>query len=76
LIRLGDKTGQAGDEGWRAALADAMPHAVATRDGLRIDAIRLCAMASARLGRWPESLRYWNALCDEEPSAFNSLQTR
>lgn len=57
------------------ALAGAMPHATATQDGLRIDAIRLCAMASARLGRWAESLRYWNALCDEEPSAFNALQT-
>lgn len=57
------------------ALAGAMPHAAATQDGLRIDAIRLCAMASARLGRWAESLRYWNALCDEEPSAFNALQT-
>lgn len=57
------------------ALAGAMPHTAATHDGLRIDAIRLCAMASARLGRWAESLRYWNALCDEEPSAFNALQT-
>ncbi|GEM_PF-1081128 len=57
------------------ALAGALPHAAATQDGLRIDAIRLCAMASARLGRWAESLRYWNALCDEEPSAFNALQT-
>ncbi len=57
------------------ALAGAMPHAAATHDGLRIDAIRLCAMASARLGRWAESQRYWHALCDEEPSAFNALQT-
>ncbi|RNF29304.1 hypothetical protein NM04_18645 [Massilia aurea] len=57
------------------ALAGAMPHAAATQDGLRIDAIRLCAMASARLGRWAESQRYWHALCDEEPSAFNALQT-
>lgn len=57
------------------ALAGAMPHAAATQDGLRIDAVRLCAMACARLGRWAESLRYWNALCDEEPSAFNALQT-
>jgi hypothetical protein len=57
------------------ALAGAMPHIAATQDGLRIDAIRLCATASAHLGRWDESLRYWNALCDEEPSAFNALQT-
>ncbi|WP_227495421.1 hypothetical protein, partial [Pseudomonas aeruginosa] len=39
------------------ALAGALPHAAATQDGLRIDAIRLCALASARLGRWAESLR-------------------
>ncbi|MDY0963262.1 hypothetical protein [Massilia sp. CFBP9026] len=57
------------------ALAGAMPHAAATQDGLRIHAIRLCAMASARLGRWAESQRYWHALCHEEPGAFNALQT-
>ena len=57
------------------ALAGAIPHLSATQDGLRIDAIRLCAMASARLGRWADALRCWNALCDEEPSAFNALQT-
>lgn len=57
------------------ALAGAQPHTAATDDQLRIDAIRLCAMVNARLKRWAESLRYWNALCDEEPSAFNALQT-
>ncbi|MGF6271890.1 hypothetical protein ABIB38_000232 [Massilia sp. UYP11] len=57
------------------ALAGAVPHVAATQDGVRIDAIRLCAMASARLGRWAESLLYWHALCDEEPNAFNALQT-
>ncbi len=57
------------------ALAGAQPHTAAADDRLRIDAIRLCAMVNARLQRWAESLRYWNALCDEEPSAFNALQT-
>jgi len=57
------------------ALAGARPHTAAADDQLRIDAIRLCAMVNARLERWAESLRYWSALCDEEPSAFNALQT-
>ena len=56
------------------ALAGAMPHADATRDELRVDAIRLCAFANARLGRWSESLRYWNALFDAEPTAFHASQ--
>lgn len=57
------------------ALAGAMPHAAAAQDQLRIDALRLCAMASARLGRWADAQRYWSALCDEEPGVFNALQT-
>ena len=56
-------------------LAGAMPHTEAAQDQLRIDAIRLCAMASAQLGRWDDAQRYWNALCSEEPSVFNALQT-
>jgi len=72
---LADAIGHLGAGRLEQALAEAMPHAAAAQDGLRIDAIRLCAMTCARLGRWAESLRYWNALCDEEPSAFNALQT-
>ncbi|WP_137172674.1 M48 family metallopeptidase [Massilia sp. HP4] len=56
------------------ALAGATPHVAAARDELRVDAIRLCAFANARLGRWSESLRYWNALFDAEPTAFHASQ--
>lgn len=56
------------------ALAGATPHATATRDELRVDAIRLCAYANSRLGRWTESLRYWHALFDAEPTAFHASQ--
>lgn len=57
-----------------AALAGALGHIGATQDSLRIDAIRLCALASARLERWPESLDYWKRLFDQEPTALNALQ--
>lgn len=58
-----------------AALAGAAPHIAAGRDDLRIDALRLCAFATARLSRWTEAQHYWNALFDEERSAFNASQT-
>lgn len=57
-----------------AALADAMVHTEASQDSLRIDALRLCALASARLERWQASLDYWKRLFDEEPNALNALQ--
>jgi len=57
------------------ALAGAAPHIAATRDDLRIDALRLCAFATARLSRWTEAQHYWHALFDEERSAFNASQT-
>lgn len=58
---------------FQEALTGAMPHTAAVPDGLRIDALRLCAMASMQLGRWDESLRYWRRLYDEESCAVNAL---
>ena len=60
-------------ERFDAALAQALPHVAARPDGLRIDAVRLCALCCARLGRWDESLRYWSMLFGEERSAHNAL---
>jgi len=60
-------------ERFEAALALALPHVGARPDGLRIDAVRLCALCSARLGRWDESLRYWSMLFGEERTAHNAL---
>lgn len=60
-------------ERFDAALAGALPHVTARPDGLRIDAVRLCALCCARLGRWDESLRYWSMLFGEERSAHNAL---
>ena len=60
-------------ERFETALALALPHVGARLDGLRIDAVRLCALCSARLGRWDESLRYWSMLFGEERTAHNAL---
>lgn len=67
------------------ALAAAAPHASATASAsasasapapaaLRTDALRICALATARLARWPESLCYWDRLFALEPCAHNALQ--
>jgi hypothetical protein len=56
------------------ALAGAVVHTTATQDSLRIDALRLCALATARLGRWDASRSYWKTLFDEDRSALNALQ--
>jgi hypothetical protein len=56
-----------------AALALALPYVAARADDLRIDAVRVCALCTARLGRWDESLRYWSMLFGEERSAHNAL---
>jgi len=59
---------------FEAALAGAMDHIAAGRTNLRIDALRLCALACARLERWEESLGYWKGLFELEPTAFNGQQ--
>jgi hypothetical protein len=63
------------DEGrFEAALAAVSPYLHSTEDSLRIDAVRLSALASARLGRWHESRSFWDALFNEEPTVDNALQ--
>lgn len=69
-----DAIGHLEDGRFAEALAAAVDHIAAPRDQLRIDALRLCALACARLERWHESLAYWNSLFNEEPVAFNALQ--
>lgn len=63
------------------ALAAAAPHASATASAtasassaVRTDALRICALATARLAHWPESLCYWDRLFAIEPCAHNALQ--
>jgi len=56
-----------------AALAQAQPYVNARQDELRVDAVRLAALCTARLGRWDDSLRYWSMLFGEERSAHNAL---
>jgi hypothetical protein len=56
------------------ALAGAVVHTTAAHDSLRIDALRLCALATARLECWDASLSYWTTLFDEDGSALNALQ--
>lgn len=56
------------------ALAGAVVHTTAAHDSLRIDALRLCALATARLERWDASLSYWTTLFEEDGSALNALQ--
>lgn len=55
------------------ALQAARAHAESAQDAVRIDALRLCALSSARLGRWREALRYWRRLFGEEGTARNAL---
>lgn len=55
------------------ALAAATPYLGARDDTLRRDAVRLCALCSARVGRWDDALRYWSMLFGEERSAHNAL---
>jgi hypothetical protein len=57
-----------------AALDAAAPYVTADQASLRIDATRLCALASSRLGLWPESFNFWHTLFVEESSAHNALQ--
>jgi hypothetical protein len=63
------------------ALAAAAPHALSAAAAaatvpaaVRTDALRICALATARLARWPESLCYWDRLFTLEPCAHNALQ--
>jgi hypothetical protein len=56
------------------ALATAAPYVSSDQPGLRVDAKRLCALATARLCRWDESFSFWHSLYDEEQTAHNALQ--
>lgn len=62
------------NERFETAIAAGAPHVQAEDLALRADALRVCALASARLGRWPESLDYWRSLFEYERSAHNALQ--
>lgn len=57
-----------------AALAVAVQYTGAATDTLRIDAVRLCAIACSQLGRWHDAVGYWQALLDEQATAHDALQ--
>jgi hypothetical protein len=59
---------------FEAVIGAAQPFVKAERPDLRRDANRLCALSTARLGRWDESLVYWKALFADEHTAHNALQ--
>lgn len=61
-------------EQYEAAFTAAVPFVESSEVSLRADANRVCGLASSRLGRWEDALRYWDALFDDEPSAHNALQ--
>jgi hypothetical protein len=60
---------------YQAALEAALPYVASPQSFLRTDAIRLCALASSRLGLWSEALVYWQRLTDDELTAHNALQS-
>jgi hypothetical protein len=59
---------------YEPALAAAAPYLKAEHRQLRVDAVRLSALATAHLGRWNESLGFWNTLFGEQATAHNALQ--
>ncbi len=56
------------------ALKGAAPYLTADDARLCKDAIRLSALASARLERWADALDLWRSLFDREATAHNALQ--
>lgn len=66
--------GHLSSDRFEEALDSATAHSTAQQHGLRIDALRVCALATAGLGHWPVSLTYWKNLFEEERSALNALQ--
>jgi tetratricopeptide (TPR) repeat protein len=59
---------------YEAAFTAAVQFVQSSEKDLRSDANRICGLASSRLGRWNDAVNYWDALFDDEPSAFNALQ--
>ena len=56
------------------ALAAASAHVLSGDAGVRTDALRLCALACTRLGRWDEATQFFASLFEDEPSSHNALQ--
>jgi len=56
------------------ALAAASAHVASGEAAVRVDALRLCALACTRLGRWGEAAQFFAALFEDEPSSHNALQ--
>ncbi len=61
-------------ENYAATLSMARAHCMHPLPEVRADAHRLCALALARLERWPDSFAHYHELFGLEPSAFNALQ--
>ena len=59
---------------FEAARAAAVPYTTQFHENLRVDALRLRALACARLERWDDSRDYWERLFDADPTAFNAAQ--
>lgn len=59
---------------YEAALEAAKPYLQAAEATLRLDAIRLSALACSRLSLWGDACRLWQTLFDEESTAHNALQ--
>lgn len=57
-----------------SAYAAAVPFVEAEEESLRVDANRVCALATSHLDRWSESKGYWKAVFADEPTAYNALQ--
>jgi hypothetical protein len=61
-------------ERYAEALDAAVAHVPSEESGLRTDAVRICALACARLERWDEAARFFSSLFREEPGTHNALQ--
>jgi hypothetical protein len=59
---------------YEAVVQAASPYVGSEESSLRMDANRLCALASSRLGRWGEAVGFWQRLIDDELTAHNALQ--
>jgi len=56
------------------ALAAASAHVSSGDAAVRTDALRLCALACTRLGRWEEATQFFTSLFDDEMTSHNALQ--
>ena len=59
---------------YEAVIEAASRHGSATQKGLRADANRLCAQASARLGRWADAVDYWQQVGAKARTKDDDLQ--